>query len=673
MIFASLAGGCLMTMLCTVFKSEKVNNWIAALLLQLTSVVFMIIHFVGLEFNIYMGLQSVVGGADGITTEASDYILGIVVGNWPTILLFEVPIILYVICLAIFKLPSFKRFKGMGYIQILLVTAIFECAAGVPLCNMSPSWELLTSEFNFDTAVKYFDVQTATKLDTVYSVVGNPFKQSFHIDQEPPVLENPEEYNVMNIDFDRLIDECTDPDIKKIHDYVNSLTPSKKNEYTGLFEGKNLIQMTAESFTPYLLDEELMPVLYRMVNNGFVFEDYYQPLWNGSTTTGEFQILTSMLPSNGYYSMLKTAENNMYLTIGNQFLREGYRSTAYHNGTHTYFKRNLTHCNLGYSKYIANGSGMTGLSGDRAWPQSDVEMMNYAIPRFIDSSPFNIYFMTLSGHSKYDSTNFVVNKNIDEIKAWANKKGYDLTPTVLSYYAANLEYERAMEQLLTALEEEGILENTVFVITGDHYPYSLSDDYVIDDTGHVDYFDVEANLINLFGFDPENQTDYSHNSLVIWTPEMEGENSVVITDPVYSADILPTVSNLFGFEFDSRLMVGRDVLDPETEPIVIFSDYSWLTDLGFYDAINKVFIPSDQLMTTKEAVGSKGYIDHPGCKTITYQSAENGGFGSLDEYIKHINNLVKNDMLYSQVVPLNDYFGIIWGKKPVEEPAPQAR
>ncbi len=651
-----------MDMLCTIFKSEKVNNWFAALLLELTSVVFMIIHFVELEFNIYIGPHSVVGGANGIATEAGDYILDIILGNWPTILLFEAPIILYILCLAIFKLPSFKRFKAVGYLQILIVTAIFECAAGVPLCNMSPSWELLTSEFNFDTAVKFFDMQTAIKLDSIYSIVENPFKKSYIIEQEPPVLENPDEYNIMDIDFDQLIDECTDPDIKKIHDYVRTLTPSKKNEYTGLFKGKNLIQITAESFTPYLLDEELMPVLYRLVNNGFVFENYYQPLWNGSTTTGEFQILTSMLPSNGFYSMLETADDNMYLTIGNQFLREGYTSIAYHNGTNTYFNRHLTHCNLGYTKFVANGSGMIGLSGSRAWPQSDIEMMQFAIPRFIGRVPFNIYFMTLSGHSKYDSTNFVVNKNIGEVKAWAKKKHLNLTNTVLCYYAANLEYEKSMEYLMSCLEKEGVLDNTVIVITGDHYPYSLSDDYVIDDTGHVEYFDVETNLINLFGFKPENENDYSHNSLVIWTSEMEEENSVVVTDPVYSVDILPTMSNLFGFNYDSRLLVGRDVLASETKPLVIFSDYSWLTDLGYYNATTKEFIPAEQLKSTKEVVGSKGYIDHPGCKTITYPSTENGGYETLDEYITHTNNNVKNKMVLSQNIPLDDYYGIIWGK-----------
>jgi len=678
MIGASIAGGLLLDMLCTITKKEKLNGWFVAIILQITSVIFMIIHFVGLEFNIYIGPKSIFGGAGGITTEASDYILEIVKGNWITILLFEIPIIIYLILFLVFKLFTFKRFQALGYLQILIIVFGFECLAGVPLCNTEPYWSIMTSEYDFNTAIKNIDFQTALTLDLVYTVVNNPFKKHYEIENKAPVIENPEEYNIMNIDFDKVASQSTDTTIAEINKYVQSITPTKKNEYTGLFEGKNLIQITAESFTPYVVDQELTPTLYRLLNNGFIFENYYQPLWSGSTTTGEFLIMTSLLPSNGYYSMLKTKDNNMYLTLGNQFLREGYTSIAYHNGTYNYFSRNLTHCNLGYSQYVANGSGMYGLSGDKAWPQSDLEMMQFAIPRFIDKEPFNIYFMSLSGHSKYDSTNFIVNKNIEEVKEWAERKGLNYTNSVLSYLAANLEFEKSLAYLLSELEAAGVLDDTVIVITGDHYPYSLSDDYIIDENGHVDYFDVKTNVTNLFGFSPETEVDYGHNALVIWTPSMEGANSIVVTDPVCSVDIVPTLSNLWGFEYDSRLLVGRDVLDLESEPIVYFSDYSWLTDKGFYDYVNETFTPIDELYTTKEAVGDTAYQDHSNLKTITYENAADkesaangittyGGYDTLEKYINHIRTKVNNNMIFSQQVPLVDYYGYIWGRKEVEE------
>ena len=312
----------------------------------------------------------------------------------------------------------------------------------------------------------------------------------------------------------------------------------------------------------------------------------------------------------------------------------------FHNGTYDYFDRNLTHCNLGYTRFYANGNGMVGLSGSLAWPQSDVEMMEFSIPKFVDKEPFNAYFMTLSGHSKYDKKNFIVRRNIEEVQEWADRNGKDYTNAVLSYLAANLEFEKAMDYLLEELEKDGVLENTVIVMTGDHYPYSLSDDYVIDETNHVKYFGVEENLINLFGFDPETEKDYSHNSLVIWTPSLDGDKSIHVTEPVCSVDILPTLSNLFGLPYDSRMLAGRDVFAENTEPLVIFLNYNWLTDRGFYNADERVYIPNEGM---------------------SYDGAGDPEFASDEEYVEYINTIVKNKMIFSQNVPNYDYYNVVFG------------
>lgn len=642
-IFASLAGGLILDLFCSITKNEKLNGWIGALLLQLVSLAFMIIHFVKLEFSIYIGPQSIIGGANGITEHAQNYIIDIVCENWTTILLMEAPVLLYLLLFLVFKVFSFGRFKALGYVQILLVITLFESAAAVPLCNMSPSWELLTGEFDYDSAVRNFSAQTATKLDVLYSLFTNPWKQNFVIDKNhPPQVDDPANFNMLSLDFDNLKDASTNIYISRIHSYVESLQPSEKNAYTGLFKGMNLIEITAESYTPYILDPELTPILYRLVNNGIVFDDFYQPLWAGSTTTGEFQILTGLLPANGYYSLHRTQENNMYFTIGNTLLREGYTSLAFHNGTYDYFDRNLTHCNLGFTRFYANGNGMTGLSGSSAWPQSDIEMMEFSIPKFVSEEPFHAYFMTLSGHSKYDKKNFIVRKNIEEVKEWAERNHKDYTNTVISYLAANLEFEKSMEYLLEELDKAGVLENTVIVMTGDHYPYALSDDYDIDENGRVKYHDVHPNLVNLFGFDPQTEPDYSHNSLVIWTPSLDGENSVHIKEPVCSVDMLPTMLNLFGLPYDSRMLVGRDVFAQNQDALVIFLNYHWLTEYGYYNAEDRTYIPNEGK---------------------SFDLPENTAFPSDKAYVDYINTIVKNKMVFSQNVPIYDYYRIIFGDK----------
>ena len=155
------------------------------------------------------------------------------------------------------------------------------------------------------------------------------------------------EDNVMEIDFAALAANSSGT-LQSLDNYVASLTPSKQNEYTGLFEGKNLIFITAEAFTAEVIDPQLTPTFYRLETKGIHFTDYYQPASAG-TTGGEYQNVFGMLPMYGGSSFKMTVDDNNYLVMGNQLNRLGYSGWAFHNNSFTYYDRNVTHNNLGYS------------------------------------------------------------------------------------------------------------------------------------------------------------------------------------------------------------------------------------------------------------------------------------------------------------------------------------
>ena len=162
----------------------------------------------------------------------------------------------------------------------------------------------------------------------------------------------------MDIDFEKLASETNKSDLQGLYKWLSTEQGTKQNEYTGLFKGKNLILICAEGFSQYAVSPELTPTLYRLIHNGFYFSDYYQPAWGGSTSTGEYSVLTGLIPTDGVKSIRKTSDHNMYLTIGNDMQRLGYTTLAYHNNSYTYYGRNETHENLGYSKFIGMGNGM---------------------------------------------------------------------------------------------------------------------------------------------------------------------------------------------------------------------------------------------------------------------------------------------------------------------------
>ena len=432
----------------------------------------------------------------------------------------------------------------------------------------------------------------------------------------------------MNIDFAALAESETDQNVRGMHEYVNSMPTVKKNAYTGLFRGKNIIFLTVESMSLEMLEEDTMPTLSMMQKEGIVFEDYYQPYWNGSTSTGEFSNLLGLIPTKGMASYKATEGNNLFFTIGNQLMHKGYFSRAYHNGTVEYYDRDILLPNFGYEQYIANGNGMEdGLSGD--WPESDLEMMQYAVPQFIDKSPFSIYFMTLSGHFPYfHDLSIMVEKYEDRIAG----KGY--SDVMSAYICSQIDLDEAMRYLIEELKKAGIYEDTVIVLAPDHYPYGLTEN---------DAWGTDRNYLpELYGYEPGDMMERDHNALIIWSPVLAEMDPIVITEPTSSIDILPTLLNLFGLEYDSRLLAGRDVFS-KTEGLVIWPDYSWRTKKGTYYAISGRFVCAD------------------GTVIDTSSGSADSASDSVDPaYIENMKAIVRNKMTFSSNVIDLDYYGILF-------------
>ena len=245
---------------------------------------------------------------------------------------------------------------------------------------------------------------------------------------------------------------------------------------------------------------------------------------------------------------------NNYYTMGSQLDRLGYFGKMYHNNDYTYYDRNITHECLGYSEgFMGYGNGMEEFVTFQ-WPESDLEMIEGTLPEYIDEPRFNIYYMTVSGHNGYTpGTNAMTDKHWEQ----AQDLPYE-SDDVKGYIACNLELEDAMTALVDALEEKGIADDTVICLTADHFPYGLDDGAALGDMPLLE---------ELYGYPVENYFERDHNRLIIWSGCLEDEAPIVVEDPVSCVDILPTLSNLFGLEFESRLMPGRDVFS-DTEPLV---------------------------------------------------------------------------------------------------------
>jgi phosphoglycerol transferase MdoB-like AlkP superfamily enzyme len=369
----------------------------------------------------------------------------------------------------------------------------------------------------------------------------------------------PKTYNVMDIDFQNLIASEKDPNILPMHEYFSSLSPTNKNDYTGVFKGNNLIFIVAESFSPYAISADLTPTLYKMSHEGFVFNDFYNSAWGVGTSDGEYVSDVGLIPKSGIWSMLASSQNYLPLVLGNQFKKNGYVTKAYHDNTYTYYKRNISIPNLGYD-YKGLGSGVNVTP---TWPESDLEMVENTTDEYLNQNqPFHVYYITVSGHLEYNfSGNYISKKN----KEYVDNLPY--SDEIKAYLAANLELEFAMQRLIQKLDTAGVLKNTAIAIVNDHYPYGLT----------------KASMDELAGHQIESNFEKYKGVFILWK---QGLAPIEINKPVCNFDILPTLSNLFGLNYDSRLLVGTDVFS-DTPPLAIFHNRSWITSEEKYNSTVK--------------------------------------------------------------------------------------
>ena len=391
------------------------------------------------------------------------------------------------------------------------------------------------------------------------------FEENFDIKKdEVKNVSKKIEYNKLDIDFDKLIEESNDEIIKSMHEYFSSLTPSEKNKYTGMFKGKNLIFITAEAFDTIAIDENITPTLYKIANNGFIFNNYYQPLYPVSTSDGEYMNVMSLIPKEGVWSFYKTSKNYMPFGIGNMFKKLDYNTYGFHNHNYNYYHREKSHTNIGLT-YYGCGNGLEKKMNCKHWPNSDFEMIKATTPYYLnDDKPFMTYYMTVSGHLNYNfSGNNMASRNKSKVK------NLNYRDSIKAYYATQIEFDKAIEELLNELEESGKLDDTLIVIAPDHYPYGLT----------------TKDMNTVSRIDRTDKFENYHTSLIMYNPKIENK---VVDKAISGIDILPTIYNLFGIDYDSRLFMGSDIFS-NTEHIVILSDRSFITSKGKYNSITGEF------------------------------------------------------------------------------------
>ena len=594
-VLFGLLGGALCTLV--VSSLPKVLRQITGVFLVAAQVLLAEVQLVyHCIFGDFMPVSQIGMGGNVVVNFNSQLLYGIR-QNLLKILLLLLPLVAVILCLALRRVQALRfrlRWKqAMASFAVLL--ALLLTVTGLMYVGRDKAFSAYRTFTNVNTSTdssyKKIGMLATTAQELRYmlfsgsgSIMITP--SSLNMSDVPRTYSS-NSYNVIeSIDFTALADS-TDSDILKATDeYLSNATPTRKNNYTGLLKDYNLITICAESFCPWFISEELTPTLYKLSHTGILFENYYGT-FQSVTTNGEYTMCMGLYPD---MSRTKTdssfnvaGTNYLPFCLGNALKGMGYQAWGYHDYIGDFYNRNITHANMGYTFKAAD----SGLAMKIDWPSSDLEMMEASIDDYINSGePFHAYYMTFSGHYQYNWDNAMSAKNRDAVK------DLPYSEPVKAYIACNLELEYALEYLMQRLEEAGVADKTCIVLTNDHYPYGLTED---------EYNELAGQTL-------DTTFEKYRNSFICYVPGLS--ENIVVDEYCSTADILPTLLNLFGVDYDSRLLAGTDVLSSGLH-VAVLSDKSFLTKTFRYDAGTETVIPADENTTVSDELAEayRLYVD----------------------------------------------------------------
>lgn len=379
---------------------------------------------------------------------------------------------------------------------------------------------------------------------------------------------------------------------KEFRDYYEENTREKSdNEYTNIFEGKNLLMIHAESIQQFLIGKEfngvpVTPNLNKLTEEGLYFSNFYAQESVGTSSDSEFTLNTSLMPASSGTVFVSYWERE-YVSIPKLLKEKGYYTFSMHGNNPTFWNRNNMHKKLGYDKFYAYEDDFE-IDETIGLGLSDKSFFRQAVPKIkqIKEEYGNFYgtLIMLTNHTPWTDINDYSDYEVDF--KYTNDQGESVSApylegTTLGNYIKSVHYaDEALGQLIEQMDAEGLLEDTVIVIYGDH-------DAKIKKSEYVRYYNYDPYTDTVLDKDDPNYVDVDYYSyelnrkvpLIIWSKNNKLKTEVTEVMGMY--DVMPTLGNMFNFY--NPYALGHDIFSIN-ENVVAFPDGNWLTNKMYYNS-----------------------------------------------------------------------------------------
>ncbi len=343
-------------------------------------------------------------------------------------------------------------------------------------------------------------------------------------------------------------------EFQEVTEYFESKEDASKNDYTGIFEGKNVIAVMLEGVDTWMIDPKYTPTMHKMMNEGINFSNYYAPTFGtGHTFNAEFAFNTGYYTPKSAVSAVNFSSNKYPFSLANIFKGKGYTVNSFHFNDSEFYNRGIMHKSFGYEKYHS----FTEFGIPKTVAQSDSVILknDKVYEKMVSEKPFFDFVITYSPHVPYtfdDAKMLVAKGNHPELLDPSMNKEKNNCMILAA------DTDDFFRQLLDRLEADNLLKDTVIIAFTDHYAYGFSDQELL--------------------------KEYKNNEIMYRVPAFiyaEGIESIKVEKPMMTIDLLPTILNLFGLTTEGRY-IGNDIFDPKNEGFVYFGNLAWLDKERYY-------------------------------------------------------------------------------------------
>lgn len=450
--------------------------------------------------------------------------------------------------------------------------------------------------------------------------------------------------------------------VKNFNEYFGERedTQNWKNEYTNIFKGKNILVIHYESMQNLNIGlefngEELTPNLNKLAKESIYFNNFYSQVSVGTSSDTEFTFNTSLMPSNNG-TVFVSYFNREYVSTPKLLKENGYYTFSMHANTADYWNRRVMHNSLGYDRFYSKKDyeidEVIGLGlSDKSFLKQSIEYLKEINAK---GQPFYGTVITLTNHTPFSDIDKYGEYAVDLKETVVNSETGEteevtypyMEGTKLGNYFKSVHYaDEALGEFITALEEEGIMDNTVLVLYGDHDARLPKSDYrrlYNYDKENDSYFECEESDGNCKVINNDTYELLRKVPLMIYSKETKSKLHTEINYVMGMYDCQPTLGNMFGFY--NKYALGHDIFDIKDDNIVVFPTGNWVTNKIYYNSQTGNYLP------LKETEIGVDYIKENSAYTERLLSASNATV--VFDLIKKTRQIQesKNDYIEEKVI-----------------------